>query len=211
MINQALPCRDRGKWKRRSLPLRQRIRFGSEQRSVSDYEICERSLQAAYAADHPEHLVSNLKRGDARSSGLNNSRHIQAQYGRKRLVCMTGFTSANFGVQRIYATRAYLHQNLPRPWIRFLDIYFSKGAVRLLNDVCLHLLLLHKLVEKRDLDANVRATTPEPVDEHPRRESMSFPASLKELSLRITECSCNGFMFQRRRSQTDKRKGRHFF
>jgi hypothetical protein len=160
-INETLPCRDGGKWKRCRLLHRQRLRLGSEQSNVSDYEFRQRSLQPAHSTDHPEHFVSRLKLSDARTLGFNDSSHIQAQYGRKRLLCMVRLPGANLSVQRIYTTRANPYVNLTRPRLWLRDIHFLKGAVRYLNNVCLHQLLLCEPVEKRDSDAHIKATTSE--------------------------------------------------
>jgi hypothetical protein len=54
------------------------------------------------------------------------------------------------------ATAAWVQQK----WPSLLRCHFSKGTVRAFNDVCLHLVLHCKPVEKREAEAYLKATTP---------------------------------------------------
>src|ERR1700726_1496820 len=85
-VDQAFPRGDEGEWQRRSLAHTDPGGLAREQARIDASKFSERTLQAADAAGHAEHLVARPEFGHTGTCGLDAAGQINAEDRRQRLL-----------------------------------------------------------------------------------------------------------------------------
>jgi hypothetical protein len=87
-IDQTLPGRNRNQRKGGRLPHRKILWLVREQVSIYSDELRQCPLQAANPTNHAIDLIALPKCRDSGANVFDDTSHINAKHGRKRLLCM---------------------------------------------------------------------------------------------------------------------------